>query len=112
MEDRKQRAQADAAHYAMENCPFASVGGLESRAQLVAPVWAAGNEAAYLEGYEVAALRMYGPHWRTCLFGITREVPGDAAYLLKTRVPWNLQGLVDPGVDEVEVVMDEDRTIL
>jgi hypothetical protein len=69
MEDWKDRATADAAQDSMENAPFASVGGLDNRACLVAPPWAAGHEDEYLEGYSEAALGMYGPDWRTCSFG-------------------------------------------
>lgn len=55
---------------ACENAPFASVGGLASRAALVAPKYAPpGQEAEYLRGYAAQARASYGEDWQTCSFG-------------------------------------------
>jgi hypothetical protein len=68
--DPYRRGTLDAAQDYCENCPFGSVGGLESRAALVAPKWITPAEHAdYLQGYSEAARRMYGDDWRTCSFG-------------------------------------------
>lgn len=53
-----------------ENCPFASVGGLEARATMRAPSYIAERDASdYLVGYIVMARELYGPEWQTCPFG-------------------------------------------
>lgn len=63
------RGQVDCAQDRYENCPFASVGGLEARARLVAPSYISKDQAGrYLEGYAKAALEMYGEDWQTCKF--------------------------------------------
>ena len=54
-----------------ENVPFASVGGLDKRAEpLVTPDYVPeADRKAYLEGYRDQAWAQYGPEWRTCSFG-------------------------------------------
>lgn len=53
-----------------ENAPFASVGGLDARAAMVAPKYASpGQEAEYLRGYTMQARASYGADWQTCSFG-------------------------------------------
>lgn len=65
-----ERGMADAAQDRCENVPFASVGGLDRRAALVAPDYITPEERpAYIRGYELNALAMYGADWRTCAFG-------------------------------------------
>lgn len=62
---------------AMENAPFADVGGLERRSSFRAPRWFReqypGDDGrllrAYFAGYRAAARGMYGSDWRTCEFG-------------------------------------------
>ena len=54
-----------------ENAAFQCVGGLEARAEgLKAPEWVLPENAAlWLQGYEAAALKLFGPEWRTVSFG-------------------------------------------
>ncbi len=52
-----------------ENCPFASVGGLEKRHAMVVPPYARPDGEEYLEGYRAMALASYGDDWETCSFG-------------------------------------------
>lgn len=56
---------------AFENCPFASVGGLDKRqGGLRAPKYVAPHLAvSYLAGYIEQAKGMYGPDWQTVKFG-------------------------------------------
>ncbi len=51
-----------------ENAPFASVGGLESRGDLIPKYARPGEEAEYLRGYIACALDSYGEDWQTCTF--------------------------------------------
>lgn len=51
-----------------ENCPFASIGGLEHRNNPKVPDYAKDRDE-WLAGYLAAAEAMYGPDWRTCSFG-------------------------------------------
>lgn len=63
------RGHLDCVQDSCENCPFASVGGLEQRHHPIAPNYIPGGLAAeYLAGYEAAALELYGADWRTCTF--------------------------------------------
>ena len=55
---------------AIENAPFSSAGGPESRASLKAPHYIKPEDAAeYLRGYAAEAQFMYGDDWQTCQFG-------------------------------------------
>jgi len=55
---------------AMENAPFAGIGGPEQRSSPEVPGYVAEKDrGAWLAGYEHACFRMFGPYWRTCAFG-------------------------------------------
>jgi len=56
---------------ASENCPFASVGGLDARqGELRAPKYVPPHLAvSYLAGYVKMAEHMYGKEWQTVKFG-------------------------------------------
>lgn len=61
-----------ALHCAMdgnENAPFASIGGLEARANPVPRFAKPGLESEYLRGYIACARANYGEDWATCEFG-------------------------------------------
>lgn len=63
------RGHLDCIQDGYENCPFASIGGLEARHAPVAPKYIPAEEAAdYLAGYCQSALEQYGSDWRTCTF--------------------------------------------
>lgn len=65
-ENAKRCAEMDA----MENAPFASIGGVESRTAPTRPRWVSADDfAEWLVGYEFACRQMYGDDWRTCAFG-------------------------------------------
>ena len=68
----------DCAQDASENVPFGSVGGLDMRTSMVAPIYerlgTADAEAMYLRGYAWEARRSYGPDWRTCKFGWSHAI--------------------------------------
>ena len=52
-----------------ENAPFSSTGGLDNRNNLTTPKWIAEQDRTqYLEGYQAAALELYGLGWRTTKF--------------------------------------------
>lgn len=51
-----------------ENCPFASIGGLDARTNPVLKYAKPGEEAEYWRGYKACALASYGPDWETCTF--------------------------------------------
>lgn len=52
-----------------ENCPFASIGGLEQRLSPEYPRWVPVRERyTWLNGYLDAALSLYGDDWQTCEF--------------------------------------------
>lgn len=55
---------------AIENAPFASVGGLERRKDMIAPSYILGDigKVEYLRGYREEALAMFGPQWQECEF--------------------------------------------
>lgn len=64
------RGVIDAVQDRCENCPFASVGGLEKRSAMVTPKYISkGDEKEYLRGYRHGARRMFGDDWETCEFG-------------------------------------------
>lgn len=53
----------------MENAPFGSVGGKDSRENLKAPDYIKKESISlYLKGYTEQAEKMYGPEWRTVEF--------------------------------------------
>ena len=53
----------------IENAPFSSVGGLESRHELKAPHYiAAEDHEEYLAGYVAEARSIDGDDWQTCSF--------------------------------------------
>lgn len=65
-ENARRCAQVDA----MENAPFASIGGPSKRGDMQRPRWV--SELDWREwrtGYEFEAETMYGADWRTCTFG-------------------------------------------
>ena len=77
------RARSDAQQDYFQNAPFASVGGLAKRAEMVAPQWIAEPERAeYLRGYRDQCRQMFGDDWQTCSFGwapaLTINEPPDA----------------------------------
>jgi ferredoxin len=51
-----------------ENCPFASIGGLDARKAPVPKFARPGEETEYLRGYTAAARANYGDDWETCTF--------------------------------------------
>ena len=54
----------------MENCPFASIGGLDARSAPTVPDYVPEkHRAAWLSGYIDAAREAYGADWQTCEFG-------------------------------------------
>ena len=62
-------AQVDAYQDYCENCPFASVGGLDKRADPKAPSYVPEDDKEeYVRGYISAVKEMYGDDWRTCEF--------------------------------------------
>jgi hypothetical protein len=64
------RGRIDCVQDRCENCPFASVGGLEQRSSMSAPKYIApGDAAEYLRGYRAGALLVFGADWETCEFG-------------------------------------------
>lgn len=68
--DFRQRGRSDCGQDACENCPFASIGGLERRSAMEAPGYIPAEVASeYLAGYAEQAQAMYGDDWRTCSFG-------------------------------------------
>lgn len=53
-----------------ENCPFASIGGLEGRSAPTVPGYVAeGGRDEWLRGYLTACVATYGADWQTCEFG-------------------------------------------
>ena len=55
---------------AMENAPFASIGGRAARDAPRVPAYiAAGDAAEWLRGYTAMARWLYGNDWQTCAFG-------------------------------------------
>lgn len=63
------RGGDDATQDAAENCPFASIGGLEARTAPKAPAYITEpDRAAWLSGYIDACRTMYGEGWRACEF--------------------------------------------
>lgn len=55
-----------------ENSAFFSVGGLHARGELQRPWWISEESwPEYKRGYEAAAVKMFGPEWRTVEFGWT-----------------------------------------
>lgn len=59
-----------AVHDQCENCPFASVGGLDARSAPVVPDYVPAESApAWLSGYLDACRKSFGPNWQTCEFG-------------------------------------------
>lgn len=60
-----ERGQQDAIQDSCENCPFASVGGLDARPDIEAPFYiVSGVEKDYLRGYT----SVYGDDWATVRF--------------------------------------------
>lgn len=65
-----ERARTDCIQDGCENCPFASIGGLDARAVPRAPDYIEPAEREeYLRGYVYEARRQYGADWQTCGFG-------------------------------------------
>ena len=59
----------DCTQDSMENVPFGSVGGKESRPNLTCPDYISKEEETdYLHGYICAAIDAYGIDWATCTF--------------------------------------------
>jgi hypothetical protein len=68
--DTYHRAQTDCVQDSYENCPFASIGGLDKRVEMKAPDYIAeADRDEYLRGYRDQAKAMYGEEWQTCGFG-------------------------------------------
>lgn len=64
------RGASEAAQDACENCPCASIGGLDARSAPRVPKYITEADArAWLAGYEAQCRAMYGEDWRTCGFG-------------------------------------------
>lgn len=65
------RARLDCVQDRCENCPFASIGGLDKRSAMVAPSYIEGTYARteYVRGYQYAARDIFGDDWETCSFG-------------------------------------------
>jgi len=64
------RGRVDCMQDSFENCPFASVGGLDKRAAIKAPEYIEESEQPeYVRGYTEAARQIYGEGWQTCAFG-------------------------------------------
>ena len=74
------RAVADAEQDSFENCPFASIGGLDCRHEPRAPEYVEDPDVAdYVAGYIDTARVMYGEDWQTCEFSwAPAMVLGDA----------------------------------
>lgn len=75
MRDAYSRGHDDAVQDAMENAPFASVGGLDRRREAfdgegtgLAPDYIKEDRDGYLRGYAETAEKMYGPNWMTATF--------------------------------------------
>ena len=68
-----QRGSNDCVQDRIENCPFASTGGLDKRHDMIAPEYITkhGEEytTEYLRGYQDTAKGMFGDDWKTCKFG-------------------------------------------
>lgn len=68
--DAFNRGASECLQDSYENCPFASIGGLESRGAPKVPSYIDdASEAEWLRGYLRSAQAMYGDDWRTCSFG-------------------------------------------
>lgn len=68
--DTYNRARTDCVQDSYENCPFASVGGLDKRDNMKAPDYITQDEREeYLRGYRDQAKALYGEDWQTCGFG-------------------------------------------
>jgi len=53
-----------------QDSPFCSVGGLDSRGELLRPSWVSETDwPEYRRGYENQATRWFGERWRTVEFG-------------------------------------------
>jgi hypothetical protein len=79
--DPFRRGMTDCYQDRCENCPMASIGGLDARAKPSAPKYITPSEHAdYLDGYAHQAQAMYGDDWRTCVFGWQRalQIGGEA----------------------------------
>lgn len=64
------RGVSEAIQDRCENCPFASIGGLNARAAPKVPAYIpAEHTRAWLSGYLDAARDIYGDDWQTCSFG-------------------------------------------
>ena len=72
----------DAMQDAFENCPFASIGGLDARSAPRVPEYINIDDdaSAWLDGYEIQCHAMYGDDWRTCEFSWrpALTIPGNA----------------------------------
>jgi hypothetical protein len=70
LSDAFKRGIDDCMQDSAENAPFASVGGLDRRGDMVVPHFiSSGDGPEYLRGYRHAAGAMYGDDWQTCTFG-------------------------------------------
>lgn len=72
-DDPYEQGQLHAQLDQMENVPFASIGGLETRGKPIEkyPSYAPGDEKGrtdWLRGYTDMCRQMYGSDWRTCEF--------------------------------------------
>lgn len=53
-----------------ENCPFASIGGIDARSAPMVPDYVPAESApAWLSGYLDACRKSFGAEWQTCSFG-------------------------------------------
>jgi hypothetical protein len=64
------RGHADCAQDACENAPFASVGGMDARKDMMRPHWISESDwPEYLRGYQVGAALCHGDGWEDANFG-------------------------------------------
>ncbi len=69
------RGSTDAYQDSCENCPCASIGGLDKRAAPEVPKYIPDvDRAEWLRGYERTCHAMWGEDWRTCSFGWSKAL--------------------------------------
>ena len=75
-----QRGARDCYQDSCENCPFASIGGLDLRDSPTSPAYITPpDHGEYRRGYLAQAALLYGDDWRTCGFGWKRALTVGAA---------------------------------
>jgi len=68
--ERFMRGHADCAQDACENAPFASVGGMDARKNMIRPHWISESDwPEYLRGYQAGAALCHGDGWEDGVFG-------------------------------------------